>query len=225
MFLFSSCSCVCKIYWSQALSREWRCSRSSADRRCSNYIWVINNVIAYYHESYIRGMSVSQSCTNQGISWRGNKHLQFSIVDCWWESQRQRRKFIWKSSQIQLSSHNFTKILTRSCRFRDKSQQCITIKTELRQVVIWNKIRQDFRKGFSANMTSELTIITNICKFNNKLLDTLNNPSCDCVLNWKYLYSRMKQMQVCKAIIDLWNTVLLLQWQVVWSNINAYMHQ
>ena len=29
------------------LSREWRCSWSSADRRCSNYIWVINNSIAY----------------------------------------------------------------------------------------------------------------------------------------------------------------------------------
>ena len=27
------------IYWSQVLSREWRCSWSSADRRCCNYIW------------------------------------------------------------------------------------------------------------------------------------------------------------------------------------------
>ena len=27
-------------------SREWRCSWSSADRRCSNYIWVIDNFIA-----------------------------------------------------------------------------------------------------------------------------------------------------------------------------------
>ena len=29
------------------ISWEWRCSWSSADRRCSNYIWVINNFIAY----------------------------------------------------------------------------------------------------------------------------------------------------------------------------------
>ena len=29
------------------LSWEWRCSWSSADRRCSNCIWVINNFIAY----------------------------------------------------------------------------------------------------------------------------------------------------------------------------------
>ena len=28
------------IHWSQVLSREWRFSWSSADRRCSNYIWV-----------------------------------------------------------------------------------------------------------------------------------------------------------------------------------------
>ena len=28
-------------------AREWRCSWSSADRRCSNYVWVIDNLIAY----------------------------------------------------------------------------------------------------------------------------------------------------------------------------------
>ena len=31
-------------------------SRSSADRRCSNYIWVINNFIAYQGASYIRDL-------------------------------------------------------------------------------------------------------------------------------------------------------------------------
>ena len=39
-------------------SREWRCSWSSADRRCSNYIWVINNFIAYKGASYIRDLTV-----------------------------------------------------------------------------------------------------------------------------------------------------------------------
>ena len=47
MFLVSSCSCLCPIQWSQVLGREWRCSWSSADRRCSNYIWVIENFIGY----------------------------------------------------------------------------------------------------------------------------------------------------------------------------------
>ena len=47
MFLVSSCSCFRSIHWSQVLSWEWRCSWSSADTRCSNYIWVINNFIAY----------------------------------------------------------------------------------------------------------------------------------------------------------------------------------
>ena len=46
MFLVSSCCCLCPIHWSQVLSREWRCSWSSADSRCSNYIWVINNFTA-----------------------------------------------------------------------------------------------------------------------------------------------------------------------------------
>ena len=45
MFLASSCSCLCPIQWSQVLSREWRCSWSSAVRRCSNCSWVIDNFI------------------------------------------------------------------------------------------------------------------------------------------------------------------------------------
>ena len=40
-------SCLWPIHWSQVLSWEWRCSWSSADRWCSNYIWVINNFITY----------------------------------------------------------------------------------------------------------------------------------------------------------------------------------
>ena len=58
MFLVSSCSCLCPIQWSQLLSREWRCSWSSADRRCSTYIWVIDNFIAYQGASYIRDLTV-----------------------------------------------------------------------------------------------------------------------------------------------------------------------
>ena len=42
----SSCSYICPIQWSQVLSREWRSCRGSADRRCSNYIWVMDNIIA-----------------------------------------------------------------------------------------------------------------------------------------------------------------------------------
>ena len=43
VFLVSSCSCLCPIHWCQVLSREWRCSWSSTDRRCSKYNWEINN--------------------------------------------------------------------------------------------------------------------------------------------------------------------------------------
>ena len=58
MFLVSSCMCLCSIPWSQVLSREWRCSWSSADRQCSNYIWVIDNFIAYKGASYIWDFTV-----------------------------------------------------------------------------------------------------------------------------------------------------------------------
>ena len=58
MILISSCSCLCTTDWTQVLSREWICRWSSADRRCSNYIWVINNFIAYPSATYIRGLMV-----------------------------------------------------------------------------------------------------------------------------------------------------------------------
>ena len=58
MFLVSSYSCLCPIHWSQVLSREWRFSFSNADRRCSNYIWVINNFIAYLATTNITGLTV-----------------------------------------------------------------------------------------------------------------------------------------------------------------------
>ena len=58
MFLVSSCRILCAIYWNQLLSRELWCSWNSADRWCSNYIWMINNFIAYYGATYIRDFRV-----------------------------------------------------------------------------------------------------------------------------------------------------------------------
>ena len=70
MFLVLSCSCLCPIHWSHLLSRKWRCSWSSADRRCSNCIRVMNNFIAYWDATYIRGLTVS------------NQPLVFSEYHC-----------------------------------------------------------------------------------------------------------------------------------------------
>ena len=58
-----SCSCLYPIRWSRVLSWEWRCSWSSTDRRCSNYIWVINNLIAYLSAPYIRDLTVCSKIT------------------------------------------------------------------------------------------------------------------------------------------------------------------
>ena len=58
MFLVWSCSCLCPIHWSHVLSWEWRCSWSSADRRCSSYIWVINNLISHKGATYIGDLTV-----------------------------------------------------------------------------------------------------------------------------------------------------------------------
>ena len=69
MFLVSTCSCLCPIQWSQVLSREWRCSWSSADRRCSNYICVIDNFIAHQGATYIRDLTVSNFQANISAWW------------------------------------------------------------------------------------------------------------------------------------------------------------
>ena len=47
MFLVSSCSYHCLNQWSQVFRQKWRYPTgwSSADRPCSNYIWVINNLL------------------------------------------------------------------------------------------------------------------------------------------------------------------------------------
>ena len=50
------------------LSQVWRCSWSSAGRRCSNYIWVINSFIAYWGETYIRGFTVDLSGYQKNFS-------------------------------------------------------------------------------------------------------------------------------------------------------------
>ena len=71
MFLVSSCSCLCPVYWSHLSSWEWRCSWSSADRRCSNYIWVINNLIAHQCAPYIRELTVDSELIIDILSGMG----------------------------------------------------------------------------------------------------------------------------------------------------------
>ena len=52
------------------LRREWRCSWGSADRWCSNYIWVINNFITYYITSLTVLIKESEvECTWQWLVW------------------------------------------------------------------------------------------------------------------------------------------------------------
>ena len=69
MILVSSCSCLWPIHWIKVLSRGWRCNWSGAHRRCSNYIWVINNFIACGGVAYIRSLTVMIITMT---SWHGN---------------------------------------------------------------------------------------------------------------------------------------------------------
>ena len=49
------------------ISREWKCSWSSAERRCSNCIWVINKFIAYWGATFVRGSTVDLCCLLQSL--------------------------------------------------------------------------------------------------------------------------------------------------------------
>ena len=68
------------------LCREWRCSWSSADRRCSNYIWVIDNFIAYQGATYIRGFMVTwiwplgANLNEIGIKMSSAKWQKFCLI-------------------------------------------------------------------------------------------------------------------------------------------------
>ena len=48
MLFVQSCNCLCQTHISQVLSRQWRCSSSRTDRRCTDYIWLINTYITNY---------------------------------------------------------------------------------------------------------------------------------------------------------------------------------
>ena len=81
MLLVSSCSCLHPIRWSQVLSWEWRCSWSSADRRCSNFIWVINNSIAYKSAAYIRDLTVYSHTQMSHTAWLLSMMTPLIIVE------------------------------------------------------------------------------------------------------------------------------------------------
>ena len=79
MILVSSWSCLCPIHCSWVSSIEWRCSWSSADRRCSNFIWVIHNLIDYQGASYIKDLTVVYEwirCCRINSSWPSEVILQ-----------------------------------------------------------------------------------------------------------------------------------------------------
>ena len=83
MFLVSSLSWLCPIHWCQVLSPVWRCSWSSADRRCSNYIWVINKLIAYQDAYHMRGFTVMSSSVEASSSAKKQFFLSFPTQVHW----------------------------------------------------------------------------------------------------------------------------------------------
>ena len=113
MFLVSCFSCLCPIHWSQVLSQEWRCSWSSADRQCSNYIWVITNRIAYQGPTYIRGLMVNLVdtpnviVTNVATAWWCVSNLFLVVFQSVYAFLRWRHRHVvccWKGEDVLFST-------------------------------------------------------------------------------------------------------------------------
>ena len=64
------------IHWSQVLSWEWSCIWSTVHRRCSNYIWVINNIIAYLGATYIGGLTVIANVATNNVQWNIKQNIK-----------------------------------------------------------------------------------------------------------------------------------------------------
>ena len=69
------------------LSGEWRCSWSSTDRWCSNYIWLINNIIAYKSVTYIRCLTVHTIRSNMTQVYRKQNDRTITHVINWPDSE------------------------------------------------------------------------------------------------------------------------------------------
>ena len=101
---------VFPIHWSQVLSREWRCSWSSADRRCSNYILVMKKYCLLRCSLYWRidGMSAWKACFNDH-TWSKYARWVFNVNECVIISQHQRHHTgdLLRNSFLSLGSRYF----------------------------------------------------------------------------------------------------------------------
>ena len=138
MILVSSCSCLCPIHWSQVLSRWWRCSWSSADRRCSNYIWVIDNFIANLGASYIRDLTVYYY------------YILIIIIFLWHTSVYELRRSGHEPNLYRAFTDYTSKIITTS----PKAQ---SLKMNLEEIYPWETLSGKLNKEFIKNYTAMRT--------------------------------------------------------------------
>ena len=104
MFLVSFFTVFCLIHWGWVLSREWRWSLSSTDKRCSNYNWVINNFITQSGESYISGLTLV--CMWSHCTWSWDIHWIYHLPTGtnWISSQPLPKEITTNSNQYQNSA-------------------------------------------------------------------------------------------------------------------------
>ena len=121
MLLESACSCHFAIYWSQVLIGKWRCIWSNADRRCSNYIWSINNLVAYKGGSYIRDLTVhlDQSIIRLPTPAAFLYSIASPIATMLepWNSLRTMTDYMGSNYHIKASAQTVDVALSSACRF------------------------------------------------------------------------------------------------------------
>ena len=94
-----------------------RCSWSSANRRCSNYIWMINNFIVHKCASYIRGLNAWRleadtlitktiNSVKKNLQIMPSRPLQETFSDQWSETPGSHCWHYYPGTLSSSSSHN-----------------------------------------------------------------------------------------------------------------------
>ena len=222
------------------LSREWRYSWSSADRRCSNYIWVMDNFIAYWGSSYIRDFTVYIFFILLIIHTHYTCRRRAGFDSVWdyyeWASCK---KYIQNVSQMWITSNLMlgARLWYLQC-FSTGDTAVLYLAIKLSSLYYWNLIT-NIRLQPHLSRTNEVLIcaiwfqITNILTL---LVNTLDHPIiptsprsqwvniCDLISDHEHSdsYCEHPRWPHCTQRVA-WHTKGVCKWVQIWITLALYM--
>ena len=133
MFYLSSCNCLCWTHCSQVENEKW----NGVDRRCSNYIWVINNFIAHSGVAYISGLTLCKCVMHvMWFSLRCNRTTNYSEGVNYFNHRVQHGKTT--ITDLPLKSFHTMSNINKRTVYRGKSKWSIT-KNVIFMTTLWHE--------------------------------------------------------------------------------------